>query len=252
MNGFQSEKMRKFFGTQFKKILAEKGISQQRFINLYNTLPNQHVNKNSVSDWTRGVSYPTPEKMECICKILDVEESYFQPTSLRERYWFSQEGVDEDARKKSEYADLIGLNENFLIGLREIVDFDKYYRVYTPLQVEGFFSSERYIRIPEDRCADIEKATSNGQIYQVCRNGKRIQLRKEDLEFLKDLQDEVSQYVEYLLYKRIQDMQKELEDLERDSMGKSGVFTVFSDEKIGTYDKYHSKVLKRAKNGKEG
>ncbi len=65
------KKEKTFFAKQLKKIMSEKDITQQKLGEKLN------VSQTMVSQWLRGLRYPTLNSLQKISKALDVPTAYF-------------------------------------------------------------------------------------------------------------------------------------------------------------------------------
>ena len=167
----------KFFADTFKKELnrwkKDTGKKQVDFADLIG------VTENMISKYRGGNAYPAGDILDSICNVLGVEESIFYPQSYEDRFHY-----DEDFRSKEidRILDLeealvnsAGINWNFWNYFWEHDIADTLFPVTPGKKIE--------LRIPTP------KRTT------VC-------LNEEDLALVKQIQDEVEEYIALILMKK--------------------------------------------------
>lgn len=249
-----------FFTKKFREIYDEKwkknGRSQAEFARAVNEFQEDEgrCTYQLVSKWYNGTF---PEKyFSSIAKVLGVEEDEFFPQTHDEKYRSSSvfmTGVGEGMR---EYSEKIGLNESFLHILRSMGDFETDFPFYCPIVEKTdktTFRSE-FVRLNETNASDSAPMLGDDlPVFQFERDGKLITMSVEDLEFLKDVQDKVEEYVSFLYYQRRKEAQREVQILNEDAIHTEelpgGVtvtaFSGLSSLERNKYDKYFARAWER-------
>ena len=162
-----------------------------------------------VLNGSRGVPYKYIDK---ICDVLGVSPDVYSPTSHDDQYRLSERTITEVGRDNSGFAEEQGLILDFVKGLSQFVDFDKLFPIFSPINLDDPEVNEKtggkiYSRNLEfAQSAPIDRSLS---FLQVNQDDKRITLHVSDLMFLKDVQDQVQTFVEYLFYARSKEMEEE-------------------------------------------
>lgn len=202
------------FATALTDLRNERGLSGR------GTCTGQQVSK-----WLRGENIPNDENIGLICEILDLDESYFEPTR-DEKYTHSAQYITELGRSHIGFSNEIGLDLNLVKALHDLIDFGSDFPLYTPIrysmpQVSAFFTDEVIVDAGrgEERW-DLKDSAMMGRdktldldldFLQMEKNGKRITFSKPDLAYLREVQDQVVQFVKYLFYMRSREMDEEVE-----------------------------------------
>lgn len=180
------------------------------------------VTSQQVSKWLHG-SIPEEENLKAICEVLDLDLEYFNPTRS-EQYRDSSQYMTEVGRAHVEFAKEIGLDLNLVKALHDLINFGDNFPLYAPICFDkpraDFFTNEVTVNAgrlwehahsaPMKRDADLDLDLD---FLQFVRDGKRITLHKGDLAFLREVQDQVVDYVKYLFYRRAQEMDKEVDNV---------------------------------------
>lgn len=200
-----------------------------------------------VTDWKtgrHGIPYLYIEK---ICEVLGVSTDVYEPRTHSEKYQYSSDFITDIGKAHVEFANKEGLDLTLVEALTKIVDFNKTFPVYTPIRLNTQFLDPEYIRMINADSAPIDKKL---EFLQVTRDGKRITLHRADLAFLKEVQDRVTEYVEYLFYRRAQEMKDELTQVNKDlhitlKDGGQAVKKITREyiETIDRFNKYHVEDL---------
>lgn len=173
------------------------------------------VSRGSVANWKKGV-LPDSYSLEEICRVFGVKKEYFQINSREDMYQFSQEYITDVGRENAQFAEEIGFDMGLLSALRRLVDFEKLFPIYSNIlptlgRLDSCITAFRNPNLANSETIQNEELKD----LQIERDGKLITLHKNDLKFLKDVQDEVVRYVEYLFYKRSEEMEEEIIDISR-------------------------------------
>lgn len=209
------------------------------------------VTNSYVSEWLRGKWFPEQYIPE-IAEVLGVEEEVFFFRTHDEIYRLSSENATEWARGEiSQFCDEIGLDRHFLRIIRELFgsDFDEMFPTWTEIiQNPNFLDNQTYIRRKPASWSIQAEMDEDVRFLQYeiddGKGGKKlIPFTREDLRFLKDVQTDVVDRVEYLMMKRKKDLQREAEEATRRSqhnMKNGGIaFKPLTIEELNQIDKYH-------------
>lgn len=214
----------KYFSEVLSKLLDEwkeknPGKTQADFAELVGV-----ATPNSVSDWKCGYTPPTKDNMKKICEILGVDDSVFSPKLDDEKYLYERKRISEIGDDNLSFALDRGLNLSTIIALRDLVDFDERFPKYSPI-CPG--KSGVYTRQENADSASIDKDL---KFLQIKRAGKTYTMHKVDLMYLKEVQDQIAYFVEYLFYKRAREMEEEVKAFNEDLKAPPIVGIAHSDE----------------------
>ena len=135
--------------------------------------------KNMISKYRSGKAYPLPETLENICTVLGVEKSIFYPETYEDKFHY-----DIDFRNKE--IDRILDMEESLVGSSGINwNFWNYFW-------ETDIANSLFPLSPGNK-VDLRIVTPKRTT---------VSLNKEDLTFVKQIQDEVEEYITLLLMKK--------------------------------------------------
>ena len=189
----------------------------------------------SISKYINAEQYPSKETMERICEALNTTEEELNSGSIADRYRLDENFTSELHKGYKLFCESIGLDENFLSFIRhEISDaeFPLFKRiVYQPKDMQFVYTNEL-------------EAFSSGDhnIYQLdLGNGKTVNLSYPDFVYLKDIQNEIADYIRYLFYKRHKEMEDELQHVNADLIKENGdqiSVAVPGFRKLCDYNKY--------------
>lgn len=210
------ERFREAYDLKFKSL--DKKNTQQEFADRINQIKYDkygiegNVDNRFVSKWLNG-TVPEEENIKCICEVLGLSEDYFEPSD-RDRYRDDSQFITELGQKHVAFAKEIGLDLDLVKALHNLTDWDTIFPMYSPIEpsdVEKFFLSNKWERLNGFvSSAPIDKSLD---FLQTQKDGKLLTLHRADLVYLKEVQDKVVEYVEYLFYKRAQEMKKEVEEV---------------------------------------
>lgn len=206
-----------FFKRRFNELYSEwkkrdKGNTQGEFARQICEIRNKNtgekcpVTNSYVSEWKRGKWVPDQYIPE-IAKVLGVKEEEFSFNTHDDLYRHSSEYITEFGRSDlSQFCYDIGLNLQFLSSIRKLIgpDFDSMFPIYLPIP-----DREECMLPNKRKLADSAPIDNMLQYLQVERDGKTITLHKCDLAYLKEVQDQIVEFVSYLFYKRSEEMKKE-------------------------------------------
>jgi len=193
------------------------------------------VTNSYVSEWSRGKWFPDQYIPE-IAEVLGVNEEDFYFQTDDEFYKLSSEYMTKLGRGEiSQFCDEIGLDLRFLYIIRELIgsEFDSAFPTWTPLQRDpdplrrdpDHLRDQIYIRSPLTFWSGSAEMDEDVRVLQheveVEEDGDQkrrlIPFSREDLRFLKDVQTDVMDYIEFLMMKRKKDQIREAEEASRRS-----------------------------------
>lgn len=223
----KSDSSRWMFGKMFSE-LFEKGKregkwnSQEDFGQVLD--PNRPASRGSVSNWCKGKDIPTPDRLKQICEIFGVNEDYFKVDHLspEEKYKLSIEYMTKTGHEEIvPYCKEIGLDLLFVNAVRSLFgsDFDEVFPLWTPIGENPKMGMEPFERRRDKILATSAPMTDGLNIFQMLvddleteKKKRVITLSRADLSFLRDVQEEVREYIEFLFVKRSKDQKKEVEE----------------------------------------
>lgn len=256
------QKRNEFFAKRFAELFEEKwkseGGTQESFARAINAVRNINYGgctHTLVSRWKNGTTFPETYLPD-IAKVLDVDESEFFPKEHDDKYKSSSEYMTEVGNDMREYAEEIGLSVPFLQVLRSMGDFKEEFPFFCPIvEKMNILSLDEYVRLSESNASDSAPMTGDElPVFQFEKDDKTLTLSVVDLEFLKDVQDKVSEYVSFLYFQRKKEADEELRKLNEDAVERVGTMTAFkgfSYSKRNKYDKYFARAWER-KHTEEG
>lgn len=221
------------FGKAYKAKWKDLGKSQKMFADEVNKIRTRGengtigtVSGQQVSKWLHG-SIPEEENFKAICEVLGLDKEYFSPTRS-EIYRDSSKYITELGKEHARFSEEIGLDLNLVKTIHDLVDFGEAFPLYTPICFDrpqvNYFKDEVTVRVGRGEAFwdHMESAPINRDeeldldldFLQFIRDGKRITLHKGDLAFLREVQDQVIEFVEYLFYKRSREMEEEVREVE--------------------------------------
>lgn len=208
-----------------------------------------------VTDWKSGRSGTPYKYINRICKVLGVSPNVYEPTTHDEKYGKSSDYITKVGKANMAFAEQEGLNLELVSGLAGIMDFDELFPVYAPiveLTSDQDTGIKKYGRMKNADSAPIDERLSFLQIHQ---NGKTVTMSRADLAFLKEVQDKVVEYVEFLFYQRSKEMKREEEQV-IDRFAKYHNQNTIRKATQDDFDRFRegprTKVFDNAENGKEG
>lgn len=219
---------RAIFGARFSDLFqkwksAEKGRTQESFGQLFNP----PVRRNTVLKWCKGEIIPNQHNTKQICEIFGVSEDHFNTDNAThdELYKNSSNFIEGIGKKHVKFARMIGLDLDLVRSLSNCVDFDKSFPVYSPIEHSTFdpkTNKDVYDReVAFQDSAPVEDVDEKLRFLQIEKGGKRITLHRCDLAFLKEVQDQIIDFVEFLFYKREEEMKRETQKFNDDLIVKS-------------------------------
>lgn len=170
--------------------------------------------RQSIANWKNG-KRPDAYNLSLICETFGASESDFELSSKEDLYQFQKEYINKVGRDRYNFANEIGFDLNLLSVLKNIItDFDESFPLYSNIIPEKN-DSTRYIRNPN--FVDIKTAIDDDlRDLQIHKGEKTITMHDIDLLFLKEVQDQIINFVEYLFYKRSKEMEDEVEKFNAD------------------------------------
>lgn len=190
----------KWKGTQAEFAQAVKAID-----------PGNGISNDYVSKLLKGKYTPSERNLQLFCTVLGVDyKSEFMPSSYEDKYRCSGEYQDKAAAYLSQVAtDSFGLNLSLLYGLRQLIDFDTEFPLFSELIVaaadpEQFFPSGLTYKRAEP--AEAYDASYDKRLFQVSTGGKAYNISPEDMKFLKVVQNTIIRKVSEMFSKHRQEL----------------------------------------------
>lgn len=212
---------RAIFGARFSEQLKKwQSAGENKTQEDFGQLLDPPASRVSVNKWCAGKDIPRPERLKQICEIFGVEEDFFDTTDATHDELYEHSGAFQTKIGKShvEFAKRINLNLDLVEALSRIVDFNNLFPLYSPIYREvkpGVYDR----KVNFKKSASMEKDNDldkDLQFLQVEQNGKRITFHRCDLAFLKEVQDQIATFTEYLFYRRKKEMSEEVEKFNQD------------------------------------
>lgn len=209
---------RKIFGARFSEQFQKwKREGEGRTQTSFGKLFDPPASRGSVMKWCNGDNIPSPDRLKRICEIFEVPEDHFDTKNAThdELYKHSSAFMSDLGKELVEYAKEKGLDLELVRVLSKIIDFDNLFPVYAPIndsKITGFFEREY------KRSENMDSAPFDDDLHflQVNQDGRLITFSTIDLIFLKEVQDQIVDFVEYLLYKRKKEMDEEVQSFNDD------------------------------------
>lgn len=174
----------------------------------------------SVSKWCDGENIPTPERLKQICKIFGVPEDYFDTTNAThdELYKYSDAFQMVVGKSHVDFAKQIDLNLNLVEALSKVVNFDELFPLYSPIshKVKTGVYDRKVNHMDSATMGWDKNIDMDLHFLQIKRDGKCITFHKCDLAFLKEVQDQIVTFTEYLFHRRQKEMNEEEEKFNQD------------------------------------
>lgn len=207
----------KYFGEKFRARLKELNLTQTEFSKKYHEKTGFNLSRNSPSNWANGKQYPESETIERICQVLDVSPDYFLPDP-NDYESPSRQNVIADERLK--LARDIGLSVDFINSLKDLSDFGNDFPLYrfqviSSKDPETNSLSSYLLQSYEVKRVDLAEAGTadeDKRTFQIVQDGNTYTLHEPDLYFLKEVQDKVSEFIQFLFYERKREMKREDEE----------------------------------------
>ena len=211
------------------------------------------VTNSYVSEWVRGVWFPDQYLPE-IAEVLGVKEEEFFFQTHDDFYKLSSEYMTKVGRDEiSRFCEDIGLDLRFLYIVRELIgsDFDSMFPTWTPItQNPDILSDDSYIRQDRKMWSESAEMDDDVRVLQYYMKyeedgetkEKLIPFTRQDLRFIKDVQDSVVDYVEYRMMKQEKDLKRDAKrasEKARIKMKNGGIaFRPLNAEELNQIDTY--------------
>lgn len=263
---------RQFFIDKFVPALEDwkrknkgKGGTQEAFARMID------VHKNMIGQYKTGDAYPREDTLKAIIKVLGVDDDYFTLKTETEFYKYSPKYMTDIGENKIlPYCEEIGLDPKFLSAISDIIgeSLGDHFPFWTPIILNPHLFCDlenKYIR-PDpvkywSNSAEMEESVKMFQIEVTKKQGdseikKKITLTPPDLRFLKDVQEEVKDFVGYLFLKRKKELKEESEEASRRAYvpvsGGGWMLKMLKAEDRNSIDKYFKDYVDReAASGEE-
>lgn len=208
------------FGAKFSKHF-DVGKKEGRWDTMtFGSFLDPPVTRQTVSKWLNGRSVPSDFYQKQLCKLFKVREDYFntENSTHEERYQYDSAFITELGKDHVRFANRIDLDLDLVRALSNVIDFNEDLPLYTPIDHAVWDDKEG--RMIYDRVFDLAESAKvidkDLQFLQLDRDGKRIFLSRFDLAFLKEVQEEVINYIQFLFFKRKKEMAAETDQFNLD------------------------------------
>lgn len=194
-----------------------KGYTQQAFADEINKIKTEKygiqatIDNRCVSKWANGTR-PEKENLDCICEVLGLPINHFEPSD-RDLYRDSSKFITALGRDNVDFAKEKGLDLDFVKGLQNVVDFDSLFPLYSRIIVDNSDLLPTYKR--QSNFADSAPIDDELDFLQIHRGDKTLTFHRCDLAYLREVQDQVVEFVEFLFYKRHEEMKREVEEINK-------------------------------------
>lgn len=135
--------------------------------------------KNMITRYKNGTAYPEPEKLENICSVLGVEESIFYPQTYEDKFHYDKDfrskEIDRILDMEEALVDSAGINWSF-------------WNYFWELDIANTF----FPFSPGEKVA----------LRIVTPKRTQVSINEEDLSFVKQLQDEIEEYITMTIMKK--------------------------------------------------
>lgn len=171
-----------------------------------------------VTDWKTGrQGLPGEKYLSDICNVLGVDPGRYYPSSPDEKHKYSTSHISKVGKENESFAKEHGLNLEFVRALTELVDFNKLFPKYSKIvpAESNFLDGPTFVRQDNSDSAVIDHDL---KYLQLNRDGKTYTLHKSDLAYLKEVQDQIIDFVEFLFFKRAKEMEDEVKKFNADSV----------------------------------
>lgn len=215
------------FGARMKEAFSDwkekrKSEGKPASTTAFGQLLDPPASRGSIENYLKGKQKPEPDRIEQIRKILGLPKDYFDTDKAThdELYKHSSLYQTKIGKRHVEFSKLMGLDLNMVRVLSQYIDFDTLFPLYSPIDHAvndpdtGEIMYDRKVDFSDS--AHVEEVDDDLRFLQIERDGKRITLHRCDLAFLKEVQDQVREYVEFLFFKRQKEMDEETEKFNRD------------------------------------
>lgn len=179
------------------------------------------VSRQSIVNWKKGKEADKYNK-ERLCKFFGVDNDYFDLIDSTDRWQFDEPFVTAKANDRSNYAREIGFDTRLLSVLRKLINFEEEFPIYSNIVQTN---NKEFIRNPNFLDSQtIQEEELKG--LQIQHDGETITLHNADLMFLKEVQDQVTQYVKFLFYERSKEMLAEIQRINKDYLRDYVIITI--------------------------
>lgn len=181
----------------------------------------------AVSNWMNGTDIPSAERRKSMIDLFEVPDDYFDYDS-DDVYRYSTKYTTGLARTEiSQFCDEIGLNTSFLLAMRDLfgADFGEHFPVWTQfIRDTDARATEAYKLRDPNMWSTSKEMDEEYRFFQyevtVEKDGKKekrlLILSAADLRFLRDVQQDIKDYVELFLFeKRKKERLEELAEVNR-------------------------------------
>ena len=135
--------------------------------------------KNMITRYKKGTAYPEPKTLDCICEVLGVDESMFYPLTYEDKFLYDKEF------RNSEIDHILDMEEALVDSAEINWNFWNYFWELDIANTMFPFSPGNKV-----------------ELRIVTPKRIQVSINKEDLSFVKQLQDEIEEYITMILMKK--------------------------------------------------
>ena len=228
--------LEKYFGEQFTAFVNDwidggKAGEKRTQKQIYEGLG---VSRAAYQAWKRGETIPDDYNRARLCEFFGFNSDEFEKLFLNmsdfDRYRLDTDFVEELMKRNTlPYCEEIGLKTSFLLSIHQLFgrELGGIFPYWQPIETEplvlidsdGVIPPEPYHRAKSDIFTSTAESPELGllQIEVPDENGsqKVVNLGKGDLLFIRDLQNDVKEYIEFRFMQRKKEMQREVSEANR-------------------------------------
>lgn len=241
----------KYFGAVFTKLYDEwekehPDKTQTDFGELFDP----PISRQTITSWRSGKSIPGPHNLEQLLKIFGVTKKDFIPLSNADDYAFNEERQTRIASDTLiPFCEKIGLDIDFIKLAKKLLGtkYDELFPLWSPLQK----LNNEYTRRGADSLAPAAPMADNNFFQIEVNTGsttKLVDMTLTDLLFLKDLQDRISDTIEFEFMRRSRELINEVNEINEAAADPVVITpdggTAFLRIDLFEFDKYSGRVRK--------
>lgn len=214
-----------------------------------------YSNRVSVSKWKNGNAYPTEENMKRICEVLHVSEDQLTDASLYKKAYTHDSHFTENLHHRfQKYCDCIGIESDFMKFAKSAVP-DEEFPLWSPIVETGDLLNIKYHR--QSLASAFESDSSNE--FQRSIDGKTVNLCYADFQFLREVQEDVKEFIRFKYYQRKHEMESEVSAVQtasEETVNGVKITSSISPEKYDRFMEYQTtksvnRILEGKNHGKE-
>lgn len=199
--------------------------------------------RKSISNYLNAIQYPEDDVLNNLCDVLGTTPKELNGLNddFKTKYQYDTHTAATVRNGYDAFCAGIGLNQSFLKYVRSVLP-DEEFPLFRPIESDPF--SDQYYRADPEETAH----TKTGSEYQiVTAAGVHTDLTYPDYAFLKDVQDQVTDLIEYLYFKRQKQLNEAVQKINDEcvSSDQYGLTTVkqVTEKQLRESDPYYGYLL---------